>query len=164
MKKIILTVLISLGVVSNVTAAQDEQTSDSFFNGNELSVTLGTGFQPSEDYDVNLDVGVNYFATKYVGVEASVPVYSTDNNSLQSVSFGGVIRVPLAKFVAPYVHGGADYDWNRDVWTGYGGGGLQFRVNNKVGVFGEVNYNFENFENFDGGDVSVRAGLTLVLF
>jgi opacity protein-like surface antigen len=49
------------------------------FSGNELSVSLGTGYALDNGfknpYNFNLNAGVSYYLTRNIGVEAELPFF-----------------------------------------------------------------------------------------
>ena len=151
--------------------------STSLYNGNELAVSLGSGYviDPAaafeQDYNFNLTAGASYFLTKYVGVEAAVPFYLQDAVAVSEVQGGLLFRLPLEtvttlpllKNVAPYVGASAVYNWETaQDWAYIGKAGFEARLNSKWGIFTEYQFRNEDFKRFDTGEHRLVAGLKLV--
>lgn len=161
----------ALGLASAAIAG--ETNGSSFYSGNELSLSLGSGYTVDhsaafkQPYAVNLDGGVQYFFTKNIGVDATVPFYSSKGTSVSDAKAGIVFRVPVWRF-APYIGLGADYNWANDKFTDakradfsyVGKAGLEFRFNPYVGVFGEDVYQNNTVDVLKGsGQNTVHGGL-----
>ena len=107
-------------------------------------------------------VGVNYFLTKYLGVGGDF--YSiTFKRSFVDTTFGDAIfRFPLGickSFgIAPYLFGGAGYQFQGvDQIVGGGGGGVEFRLMPHFSIFGDVRYLIAvKTRNFGVGRAGVR--------
>lgn len=160
MKKILSLILVTALGFAALSASASE--TNSLFNANELSLTASASTTLKSHELTSLNAGVGYFVTKNFGVEANVPVYRTQGTSIQNVNFGGVFRVPLFRHVAPFIRAGADYNWQSKDWLEYAGGGIEFRVNSKWGVFGDANYQIHGFNNYQHGTWFPRAGVRFV--
>jgi len=154
--------------------AQTEVQQSSLFNGDEVGLSLSTGYvvdrsTPFEgDYTFNLTAGAFYFPTRYLGLEANVPFYQTDGVSVDEVQAGVLFRLPLGtttplfKNVAPYVGVGGVYNWDaNDKWAYIAKGGIEVRLNSKWGVFAEGQYRNNDF-TWQDGVTSVQGGLRIV--
>ena len=81
---------VKAGTTVQTTAVQ----STTLFNGNELAVSLSSGYvvDPAaafqQDYNLNLTAGASYFVNKYVGVETAVPFYLSDAVAVSEVQAG----------------------------------------------------------------------------
>lgn len=168
MKKLFLAILITACALLTATA-QDNTNSGQLFNGNELSLSLSSGYSVDngfqDDYTFNFSVGSQYFVTKNLGVEAVLPFYD-DGVTVREVSFGALGRVSLVRNVATYIGAGACYDWQTkdDNWDYYLKAGLEGRLNSKWGAFLEYQYRVDDVNNqsWNDGNQRVVAGLRLV--
>jgi len=164
MKKLILSSVVGLALAFNVFAEGN------VFNGNELSVSLGTGYDGvnssfSQQYDFNLEGGADYFVTKNFGLNVSVPFYAKDGFEFEEVRAGAVVRVPAGR-VAPYAGANAVYNWDQARTQYLGRAGLEARLNDGWGLFGEAWYQINSFNSSDAehGVWSLVGGVRLVLF
>lgn len=164
MMKYILIAIMALGLAVSPAVASD---TNSVFNAKEVGVTLTTSYQMdqaadfSKPYTFNLSAGLSYFPLRNIGVEASVPFYSTRGVSVDRVNAGLLARLPIGP-VAPYIGLGGQYGWsNGDDWTYVGKAGLELRLNSKWGVFGEWQYQNKDF-NWAEGANTLAGGLRLV--
>lgn len=86
-------------------------------------------------------VGLNYFITRYLGVGADT--FTEGREPFIYSASGNVIgRFPIIDTgIAPYVFGGAggQFDYVREGF-GQGGGGVEFRLANHVGLFVDGRY------------------------
>jgi outer membrane protein W len=108
---------------------------------------------------------VAYFPTKHLGLEASVPFYSTKGVSVSEVQAGVLARLPLggiASRFSPYVGLGTAYSWQTDAqWAYVAKAGVEFRINSKIGLFTEGQYRDADL-NFKQGETSLKGGIRLV--
>lgn len=166
LKKLLLTTSLVLGLTLS-SFAENNTESPSLFNGNEFSLNLGTSYAVEngfkDTYDFNADVGLSYFVNKYIGIDTLLPVYSNHGVSVDRVSLGLTVRVPV-KFIAPYVSAGTSYRWSEENFDYYAAGGVQVRLNSKWGVFTEYRYIIDDFDNKNAsnGAGNIRAGISLV--
>jgi hypothetical protein len=165
MKKTLLTLIVALMTLGGVYGQDTKAPTASLFNAGEVGLSLGSGYVVEtsapfkQDYSFNLIAGAHYFPTKYVGVQAFVPFYATKGVSVTEAQAGLTLRLPIG-FVAPYIGGNGLYNWNADSeWAYVGRGGLEVRVNSKVGIFAEGQYRNNTFKNWDKGAVSVVGGV-----
>jgi hypothetical protein len=172
MKKLIISTVMALGLA--VSAFAGGTNSNSYYSGNEFTLSLGSGYAVNQvkpftqPYSVNLDAGAQYFFTKYFGVEGNVPFYSTKGTSVSEVRLGFLARLPIGR-LAPYVGLGGDYNWSGDTFENVtrskfsyiGKAGLEFRLFKPVGVFAEYDYENNHVNVLTGGQSSVRGGLHL---
>lgn len=169
MKKLILSLTIGLAMLSTSVLAGGTNT---YFNANELSISLGTSYalektgkQFQTPYSINADVGAQYFFTRYLGLDADMPFYSSKGTSISSAKAGLVARLPIG-FVAPYVGLAANYDWSGDKFQNVekskfsyaAKAGLEVRANKHVGVFVEDVYQNNTIQITKGGGQNTLHG------
>ena len=152
----------------------------SLFNAGEFGLSIGSGYSLGKAetlsgktlfqnaYDFNLNAGVFYFPWRNVGFEANLPFYQTKGVSVDEVSAGVLLRLPLSKDKAvlknlsPYVGLGGVYNWNSEEnWAYVGKVGLEVRLNKKWGVFAEGQYRNVDFD-WGKGQTTLVGGLKLV--
>lgn len=87
-------------------------------------------------------VGLSYFLSRYIGVEAEAYSESTAHNFIDNVGGNLVGRLPIGNIgLAPYIFGGGGrqcdplYQWTLDA-----GAGLEWRVASRVGIFVDARY------------------------
>jgi len=88
-------------------------------------------------------IGVNYFFSRHIGVGVDGSIYDGDVNGVWNTTGNIIFRFPIEGriCIAPYIYagGGARMD-GRAVGTLDVGGGLEWRVTPKIGVFGDVRH------------------------
>jgi hypothetical protein len=170
MKKLLLVLSMALGLFSAGLSTATASDSESRFNANELSILIGTSYAVDkaniresfdEDYDANFDVGARYFLTRNIGLEATLPVYSTSGQTINNVDLSLVERLPVLKYAALYARQGANYQWENQTFTGILAAGVEVRLAKGWGVFAEGNYRFADFDSFSDGNAALRGGLSL---
>ena len=145
------------------------------YHANEFSVDLfavGSLHETERIHGVNVTgrpnvkwgggVGVNYFFTKYLGVGGDF--YSiTFKRSFVDTTFGdAILRFPLgickSVGIAPYLFGGAGYQFQGvDQIVGGGGGGVELRLMPHFSIFGDVRYLIAvKTRNFGVGRAGIR--------
>jgi hypothetical protein len=161
--KTLITLLVCLATVScfaQETKTELKKENTSLFNKNELSLTLGSSVELKNDYDVNFAAGLSYFITRNIGIEASVPFYNTGGTTFERVNFGLNFRAPIARFFAPFVHGGSSWDFKNDEFDYYVGLGNEFKLNKKWSVLVLTDYKFKKFDNEGAWQPGVGLRLT----
>ena len=169
MKKLFILGLLAIGLVSaSVCSAAD---TNSLFSGNEASVNVSTAYQLDGAYKLNgaysenVAVGAGYYATKYVGIEASLPFYNTQGVAVKDVLADVLVRVPVtvgSHFgFAPYGGVGVDYAWNQTQFSPFAKAGVELRVNKGWALFTEYQYTIDRFADYQNGAGSLRGGLRL---
>lgn len=169
-----LTFITSVFAAGTTVATAKAGTVDTVYNAGEVGVSLSSGYTLdtsalfSQDYTFNLTGGAFWFPFRNFGIEANVPFYQTKGVSVDEVQFGLLARLPLAKEVpvfknlAPYLGVGGVYNWDMDEELAYiGKAGLEFRLNEKWGVFVEGQFRNTDF-TWDDGNRSLQGGLKLV--
>ena len=114
------------------------------FDAKELSLDLyGLGETRSRetfaDQDtIGLGAGVNYYFTRYFGVNAAT--YIDDWDLPNHIDFNLLARYPIEKWsLAPYLMLGFGRQYHdQPQWTGQFGGGAEFRLNRMTGVFIDI--------------------------
>lgn len=189
MKKL-LSLILAIGVIASVSAvrAQDGNivpapsldtnqsvatatATPGLYKNNEVSVGISTSYRFSSSlrdlskYNVNAAAEVAYFPSKYIGVEASLPFYNSTGVTIQDINADIVIRYPIniASHLAfaPYIGGGADYNWINNDISPLAKAGISLRFNQGWEIFGEYDYQLVSFSQYEGGESSVKAGLRL---
>jgi hypothetical protein len=86
--------------------------------------------------------GVNYFFTKDLGIGGDFDVTSKASPIVDTTTGNLIFRIPLEKLhLAPYIFGGAGYQFQRiDQFVGGGGVGVEFRLCDHIGVFCDGRY------------------------
>ena len=167
MKKLLLSLITVLAFAGVAMAANTN--SNDLFRGKEVSLRVATGYTLDANptsikgafghrYDLNFNAGAAYFFTKNFGIEGNVPFYQNKGVSVSQVEVGLLARLPLGHF-APYAGLGAIYAWNdSDKFTYNVKGGLEYRLNKHLGVFGEADYRNKDFV-WKKAQTSINAGV-----
>lgn len=169
MKKLFMAVLLALGLCFGANASD-------LFTGNELSLSLGSGYAVNtaaafqQPYSKNVDAGVQYYFNKYIGVDLDVPFYSTKGTSVSDAKAGLLFRVPVLTHFAVYAGLGGDYNWTGDTFKNVqvskfsylAKAGLEFRPVRHLGVFVEDVYQNNQLNALVGGQQVVHGGLRFV--
>ncbi len=144
------------------------------FNANELSLDLfGSYLNPERKFndlfETNIrhgtwggGVGLNYFFTRELGIEADVNMSAHEGRIVDQVLGNLVLRIPIESArIAPYIFGGGgrsvspDWDWLADA-----GVGLDFRLSRVTGIFADARYIWHDEKTYDR--LLIRTGLRLV--
>ena len=143
------------------------------FNGNELSLSLGTGYTLqggfadvknfADKYDFNLNAGAQYFITKYLGVEGEVPFYQSKGVSVDRVTAGPVLRLPIFDRVAPFVQPNVTYNWVDNKFSYGASAGIEERFFKGWGLQEFASYGVKDFnsDSLKHGLWSLGAKLTI---
>lgn len=108
---------------------------------------------------LGLGLGGNYFFTRYLGLGGDAYTENTQHSFVDNTSGNLIVRFPFdAIRVAPYVYGGAGYQFDpRGLWFGQAGGGVEFRFTRRVAAFADARYVFtDGTKNFGVGRVGLR--------
>jgi len=139
---------------------------ESFVQSCEGPQTTTRTVRDSGEKTVNFTVGAFWFPTRLLGLEANLPVYRTDDVSIQEVQAGLLLRLPLArstpllKHLAPYGGVGTVYNWEEGTrWSYVVKGGLDLRFTRHCGIFGEFQHRNVDFRS--RGVSAVQGGLKL---
>ncbi|KAB2640528.1 MAG: hypothetical protein DVB30_01530 [Verrucomicrobia bacterium] len=109
-------------------------------------------------------LGINYFATKYLGfgVDNALEGLNGDGKTYDSLKGSVIVRLPIEKWhLAPYamIGGGACWASGTSVGCGTVGPGIECRINRNVGLFLDSRYMFGNRPL---NETQTRAGIRLV--
>jgi len=82
-------------------------------------------------------LGLNYFFTRYLGINAEAYSENTSGTFIDNASANLTLRLPLGQSgLAPYLFGGGGRQFDRlEAWFGQAGGGAEYRFNKHIGVF-----------------------------
>lgn len=151
--------LLLLAAAAALTLGNQAQ-AEGLFNSKELSLMgFGTYADRQED-SWGGGVGLSYFVTRHIGLGASTHWENVTGSFIDNLSGDAYFRIPLGDLpVAPYAVGSAGYNWELDHWLFGVGGGAEARLNETVGIFGDVQYVFKEGGDKDG--VLVRFGFRL---
>jgi hypothetical protein len=102
------------------------------FNGNGLH---------RKNYRFGGDAGANFFFTQYIGIGADAYALAQHAHSFVDTATGNlIVRFPIGP-VAPYIFGGAGYQFEGvDQIVGGGGVGLEVRLVPHFGIFADARY------------------------
>lgn len=87
-------------------------------------------------------VGMNYFWSKDVGIGADTSFQDGESKFVNHVGGNLMVRFPIEPLrMAPYVFAGGGRNFDPiGSWFGDAGGGLEFRLNHNLGIFGDGRY------------------------
>ena len=155
MKKHILIILSVLALAGTAVAGTDNKTTKNVitneckFRDTELQVDafgLGAFYQEGRP-GWGGGLGVNYFFAKYFGVGVEQDLFGRNDNGsanyTQWGTFGNVfLRYPICSWnLAPYaVVGGGIVYGKKTIGGGSVGGGLEYRITDNIGIFGDARY------------------------
>ncbi len=172
MKKLIIGLGILMVAGMNLFAANTNNVTTSLneplFKNHEFSLNLGTAYVVdthastvsgafASPYAFNINVGAQWYQTRYFGAEVNLPLYSTKGVSVSEISAGLLARLPMGHF-APYLGAGGVYRFAGD-WAYIGKAGLEWRPS-RFGLFAEAQYRNTDFQ-FEKGQVTLAGGIRL---
>jgi len=151
------------------------------FRANEFSVRLGilnlADLGHNDVFDrqakslAGFEAGMGYYISRWGGLEVNVPVWKSDNRCFQSVSAGGMFRLPMDmvlkgdiwRHIAPYGRFGLGYgECYTAPYSGYVGGGLEVRLTRVFSLFGGVLWSQRGiFESDSFGVIRSECGARL---
>ncbi|MBE2179797.1 MAG: hypothetical protein IAE97_04940 [Chthoniobacterales bacterium] len=107
-------------------------------------------------------LGLNYFFMRYVGIGIEQSVFGREDHGAEWATLGNLfLRYPICSWnMAPYaiIGGGARYgDGGRGKGVGTVGGGLEIRLTDHIGLFGDARWLYTNVEPKSG--VLARTGI-----
>jgi hypothetical protein len=132
-----------------------DQNPEEMFRASELSLgvfgmgTVGertlnhfTGGNVRRHGRLGLGADLEYFFTKYIGLEAEAWSENPNSDFVNNVGGNLVIRIPIGNIgLAPYVFGGGGHEFYSRVATyGDAGAGVEFRFCRHVGIFVDGRY------------------------
>lgn len=97
-----------------------------------------------EDARLGAGLGINYYHTRNFGLGLETYSENTGHALFDAASINVLGRLPIGDYgFSPYGYAGVGYQFEgSDVKFCQGGAGLEYRFNNKFGVFGDVRYVF----------------------
>src|SRR6267143_6706840 len=120
-----------------------DRESATLFNPNELSLDLFGTYADRNRFNAPADnfgggLGLNYFLTRYVGISADS--YIEEWKLPYRVDGSLILRLPIDRIaMAPYLFGGGGREFKYlTQWTYHVGGGMEFRINQYTGIFGDA--------------------------
>lgn len=126
---------------------------------NEHTLNEFTGENVKNHGRVGAGGDLEYFITRYIGVEAEAWTENTEHSFVDDVGGNLVGRIPISDTgLAPYVFGGAGHSFDPVVAT-YGdvGAGLEFRFRHNFGIFVDGRYVIpDRLGNYGMGRAGVR--------
>jgi hypothetical protein len=153
--KTLIIALIALLTVGTLHA----QDSDLFRSG-EFNFSAFGSWVDKDDSDFAPGVGLSYFITREIGVGAFTHWENYDGKFIDNFSAEGYFRWPLTDIpLAPYGLVGLGYSFETEECFGMFGGGAEWRLNESLGIFGDIRYQIN--EDTDDG-VGIRAGVRFV--
>lgn len=158
MKSLITSLLLAVSSLTTFAGG-----TNSLFDSRELSLSLSSGYKFAGNNNINASVGAQYMYFSWLGGDVTVPLYQDKGISVNSVSFGPVVRIGITDRLAVVARGGASYVWSSDSWTGYTSIGPEFKITRGIGLFINGNYSYPNFNDFQKGSFGATAGIRVYL-
>ena len=133
------------GIQTNQDLRYEKEEPTEYYRANELSFdafgTAAIGEYTVEhlasqspnsvrkDTQFGVGAGVNYFATRYIGIGAEAYSQNTTGVFIDSASANLLLRFPIGESgIAPYIMGGGGHQFDdAKYWFGQAGGGLEYR-------------------------------------
>ena len=158
MKKTLLALATVCGLLFSANA-QDNK----LFADREVSLLLFSGYDLNQDYDLNGSLGFQMYPTRNFGASVTVPLYRTDGVIVDQASFALLARLPLG-IVSPYVGAGARFNWEENRWNPVVHAGVEARISQHFGAFGQFSWQPTEFGNWGDAKSSVEVGLNLLVW
>jgi len=137
---------------------------DCVFRDNELQIdAFGAGaFTRNRSAGWGGGLGLNYFFLRYLGIGVEQSMFGHRGSYTDWATIGNVfLRYPICSLhIAPYAMagGGAIYGKNHSgIGLGHVGGGLEIRITDNIGLFGDARWMYSGVEPRSG--VLARTGL-----
>ncbi len=131
---------------------------DGWFKNRELYISgFGTYIdQPEDQWGGGAEVG--YFFCKYAGVGLTSSWQNFTGQFFDNLAGDVYLRLPIGDLsLAPYAIGTFGYKWETDNWFEGVGAGLEYRFTGNVGMFSDIQWEWNDNHVRDG--IHVRAGL-----
>ena len=168
MKQIGLSLWTCLALALNLRAGSDKElvVPASFFKEAEWqlecfgSYTVADGFHSGGGGGV----GVNYFFVRYLGAGLGAHLFGGGVGAVADIDGRLIARYPVETYslkLAPYLFAGAGlqmHETNRAAWST--GGGLEWRVQPGLGVYGEARCTWTSLER---GHTQMRIGVRVAV-
>lgn len=138
------------------------------FKANEFSVSASTSYAVDrvnpfrQDYSANVNVGMTYFLTRYVGIDAVAPIAVESEDPFSNVSVGFLARLPLGQ-IAPYAGLAGRYNFSNydEKYQYVAKAGLEIRPAKHLGLFVEGAYVNKDL-NFNVGEILATVGARFI--
>lgn len=149
MKNLIALFLITLSLTLGAVAAEpvlnlETEPADQLFRAGEFNLdlygvgTLGNSSRDPDDVNLGGGIGGTYWITRGFGIGGR----AESEDSRHSVVDRGIVRLtvraPLWDRVSPYGYLDGAFDFERNGWQAGAGGGLELRIVQGWGLFGEA--------------------------
>lgn len=173
---IVITVSVTASLFARTEAVSKkivEPVNKSLFRANEwqfdIAVVGAAGTfkgEPSESIGGNF--GINYFMTKYIGLDLdnSISGYGTPSSIKASDRLQGdlLLRYPIETWhLAPYVMVGGGASWDHSSQgNGNVGGGFDYRITRNVALFGDCRWLYGNSTKGIVSTAMPRAGVRFI--
>lgn len=92
----------------------------------------------TESSTVSAGLGLNYWITKNFGLGARIGADDFDGIGVEDSLGRILLRAPLWDRVAPYGYVEGGYNWQNEDWLTGLGAGVEFRIIEHLGIFGEA--------------------------
>lgn len=153
MKRTVATLVAILGVLAiGSTAAR----ADGTFRASELNLSLYGSWVDKDDSKLAPGIGITYYLTKNWGVGATLDMENYDGTFIDNIAAEGYYRFQLGSDFAPYGLVGIGYSWEHEESFEYFGGGVEYRLDREMSVFGDIRYQINN--DTDNG-IGIRVGV-----
>jgi len=171
MKKYILNILAGVVIINTAVAGTDYKVTKNIqveetckFRNNELQLDLfgAGGFYQQGNPVWGGGAGINYFFFKYVGLGVEQTIAAREN-AAEWGTFGNLfLRYPICSWsLAPYATVGIGklYGTGDSVGVGTVGGGLEYRLTNRMGIFADARWLYAPESKLHDGAVLSRVGV-----
>lgn len=119
------------------------------FNAQEFSVSAFLGDTGKDDADFAPGFGISYFPTRHFGFGAYTHIEEYDGKFIDNLYGEVQYRYPIRYGLAPYALASAGYSFEGEETIFGLGGGVEWRFNDRWGIFGDVRYQW-NDDTDDG--------------
>lgn len=108
----------------------------------EYTIDHLSGHRVDHDSRLGAGMGLEYFITRYVGLEAEAFSGSTSHTFVDDLGGNLVLRLPIGESgFAPYIFGGGGHIFDPASGTyGDGGAGIEYRFTPHVGLFTDARF------------------------
>jgi len=150
----------SIALLAAILTVGTLQAQDGSFRAEEFNISVYGGWVDKHDSSFAPGVGVGYFFTENIGAAAHIYMENYERKFIDDISAEGYFRWPLRDLpVAPYGLVAFGYSFETEECFGAIGGGAEWRLNDGLGIFSDLRYQFN--EDTDDG-VGFRLGVRLV--
>lgn len=156
MKTKIMALIATVGLAT-AAVAQDSD----LFKENEFSLSLYGNYVDKEGPSkLAPGVGLNYFFTQKLGIGVSTFWENYEGTFIDNMCAEVMFRWPFDSIrLAPYATFGIGYSFETEEAFELIGAGVEFRFNEKWGIFGDLRWQFNNDTD---NSVGVRVGARMV--